>query len=255
MPFSFKNALKACLSVVSIYLFATSCNKVDKIPGGNKPAGIALTFDDYSVDNWYTYIPLLDSLDVKATFYISNFNKLTAVQKVKLHEIQNHGHEIAFHSTNHVNFAKYLRNNNCDKLIEEEVIKGLELMNNDGFFPTTFAYPYGAHTDALDKILLRKFKSVRALNGTKDLTASLASTGGNTMLFGLGIDEKSNRKLENIEELLSKASQTNKCAVLLVHNIQRTDINMQLPLWKLKRIILKAKELGLIFYTISAISG
>jgi O-phosphoseryl-tRNA(Cys) synthetase len=74
------------------------------------------------------------------------------------------------------------------------------------------------------------------------------------MLHGLGIDESSKRSLESIEGLLVKAAQANKCAVLLVHNIQRTDINMQLPLWKLKRIIEKAKELDLKFYTVSEIS-
>ncbi len=252
MDFSFKGVLQVSL-LIFIISFSSSCNKADKIPDAPKP-GLALTFDDYSVDNWHNYMKLFDSLDVKATFYISNFNKLTAAQKAKLHQLQNHGHEIAFHSTNHVNFVKYLNNNKSEKLIEEEVTKGLELMNNEGFFPGTFAYPYGAHTDALDKALLKRFKSVRALNGTHDFANSLCPLSGNTMLFSLGIDETSKRKIEQIEELLTKASQTNKCAVLLVHNIQRSDIKMQLPLWKLKRIISTAKSLGLKFYTISEIS-
>ncbi len=252
MVFSFKKVLTISL-VIFMVLHLFSCNKAETTPDIPKP-GIVLTFDDYSVNNWYKNIGLFDSLGVKATFYISNFNKLTAEQRVKLHDLQNHGHEIAYHSTNHVNFAKYLRENDSKKLIEEEITKGVQLMNNAGFFPTTFAYPYGAHTDALDKILLDKFQSVRALNGTKDLNNSLCTIGGNTMLHGLGIDESSKRSLESIEGLLVKAAQANKCAVLLVHNIQRTDINMQLPLWKLKRIIEKAKELDLKFYTVSEIS-
>src|SRR5437762_12914955 len=81
------------------------------------PPGIALTFDDNSVDNWYRYADLFDSLGVKATFYISNFNKLSQVQIAKLHDLQNRGHEIAFHSTTHPNFVKYLEKNKCDHLI------------------------------------------------------------------------------------------------------------------------------------------
>jgi hypothetical protein len=42
-------------------------------------------------------------------------------------------------------------------------------MNRDGYFPVSFAYPYGAHNLYLDNQLLSIFKSVRALNGTHDL--------------------------------------------------------------------------------------
>ena len=240
------------LIVISVSI-TSSCNK-NQISDKSLQPGIALTFDDYNVDNWYTYMDLLDSLNVKATFYISNFNKLNASQINKLHELQLHGHEIAFHSTNHPNFVKYLEKNKCDKLIEEEVVKGLHLMNTEGFYPQTFAYPFGAHTDALDKILLKYFKSVRVLNGTKDLTTSLSPLSNNRMLHGLGIDEQSKRTLSQIEGLLEQAYQKSSCAVLLVHNIERRDIPLELPLWKLKRIILKAKALNLKFYTITELS-
>lgn len=243
------------LTLIIIILFVSfSCNKNDVTPGGNTRGGIALTFDDYSIDNWYRYINVLDSLGAKATFYISNYNKLTVEQKNKLHDIQKRGHEIAFHSTNHVNFVKYADSAGCNKLIKKEIADGLRMMNNDGFYPTTFAYPYGQHNDKLDKLLLKHFKSVRALNGTQDLSRSLSSIGNNQLIFGLGIDESSKRDLGKIEGLLYLAQQRNSCATLLVHNIERNDIKMQLPLWKLKEIILTAKSLSLKFYTISEIS-
>ena len=93
------------LTLVTVLFFTfQSCNKQDVTASTNERGGLALTFDDYNIDNWYTYIDLLDSFNVKATFYVSNYNKLNVHQKAKLHEIQNRGHEIAFHSTNHVNF-------------------------------------------------------------------------------------------------------------------------------------------------------
>jgi len=193
-------------------------------------------------------------LGVKATFYISNYNKLSDAQKTKLKAIRVHGHEIAFHSTNHVDFLKCVDSTSVDRLVKEEIIHGLRLMNNNGFYPTTFAYPYGRHNDRLDKLLLKYFKSVRALNGTKDLSRSLAPLKDNKLLFGLGIDESSNRSLNKIEGLLYLAQQTNRCAVLLVHNVERHDTQMQIPLWKLTEIILRAKSLNLKFYTISEIS-
>ena len=239
-----------------LFFLNFSCKKNDVTTDAILPrGGMALTFDDYSIDNWHRYMKLFDSLNVKATFYISNYNKLNQKQKNKLHELQNHGHEIAFHSTNHVNFLKYAKENKCDKLLKEEVLDGLHLMNDDGFYPTTFAYPYGQHNEILDKLLLKYFKSVRALNGTTNLSKSLMSLDNNRIIYGLGIDESSKRDLEKIKDLLSEAQEKNSCAVLLVHNIERSDIAMQCPLWKLKELILKAKSLNLRFYTISEISN
>lgn len=237
-----------------IIFISFSCKKTDTTPTVVERGGLALTFDDHYIDNWFPYIDMLDSMGVKATFYISNYNKFTPAQKAKLHKLQEHGHEIAFHSTNHANFLKAVASDGCDKLVKEEVIKGLELMNKDGFYPTTFAFPYGKHNDVLDKLLLKYFKSVRALNGTQDLTRSLVTLQGNKMLFGLGIDETSKRSMDKIKGLLFMAQQTNRCAVLLVHNIERKDMDMQIPLWKLKEILENAKSLNLKFYTISEMS-
>jgi hypothetical protein len=95
---------------------------------------------------------------------------------------------------------------------------------------------------------------VRALNGTQDFGRSLAPLHNNKIIFGLGIDEGSKRILDKIKGLLYLGQQKDRCAVLLVHNIERPDISLQLPLWKLKEIISTAKSLNLRFYTISEIS-
>ena len=145
------------LTLLSLLFFVNqSCNKnsITSDTNGNTRGGIALTFDDNYIDNWYPNLDLFDSLGVKATFYISNYNKLTVAQKNKLREIRDHGHEIAFHSTNHVNFLKCADSSGVEKMIRVEISHGLRLMNNDGFYPTTFAYPYGKHNDMLDKLLL-----------------------------------------------------------------------------------------------------
>jgi peptidoglycan/xylan/chitin deacetylase (PgdA/CDA1 family) len=245
------------LTLLAILFFANqSCNKneITVSSNGNTRGGLALTFDDNYIDNWYPNLNLFDSLGVKATFYISNYNKLKAAQKIKLQAIKDHGHEIAFHSTNHINFLKGVDSMSIEKLIKVEVDRGLRLLNNDGLFPTTFAYPYGKHNDLLDQLLEKRFKSVRALNGTQDLSRSLVPLNNNKLLFGLGIDEPSNRTLNKIEDLLYLAQQTNRCAVLLVHNVERHDMKMQIPLWKLREILIRAKSLNLKFYTISEIS-
>jgi peptidoglycan/xylan/chitin deacetylase (PgdA/CDA1 family) len=231
------------------------CRKFEKA-GQLKQAGIAITFDDDRVDNWYYYLPLLDSANVKATFYICKYNRFTAEQKQKLAVIQSHGHEIAFHSTNHYNMLDYVYkyNHTIDELMKNEVTDGLKLMNRDGFYPKAFAYPYGAHNGIYDKMLMRYFKSVRALNGTTDFTKSLASTENNDVLYGLGIDKSSKRTDETVMQVIKSAADNNNCAVFVAHDIN-TAIKLSVTKDRLQKIFNYVNQLGLKYYTISEISN
>ena len=122
------------ITLLVITLFFTGCRKFQKTGQLHDP-GIVLTFDDDRVDNWVQYLPLLDSAGVRATFYICRYNRFTPGQKNKLVMIQNHGHEIAFHSTNHYNMMDYVykHKHTIEELMKNEVEDGLKLMNMDGF--------------------------------------------------------------------------------------------------------------------------
>ena len=231
------------------------CTKFKK-DGQLNQAGIALTFDDDRVDNWFKYLPYLDSANVKATFYVCKYNRLTSAQKNKLTIIQSHGHEIAFHSTNHYNMLDYVYKykHTTDELMLNEIECGLKMMNEDGFYPTTFAYPYGAHNGLYDKMLMRYFKSVRALNGTNDFSKSLAPTERNDLLFGLGIDKSSKRTDEDVLQLIKSASSNNNCAVFVAHDIN-TDRKLSITLNRLNKMIDQVKQLNMKFYTVSEISN
>ncbi len=237
-----------------IVLFWTGCKKFEK-PGVLKEPGVALTFDDDRIDNWYRYLPLLDSVGAKVTFYICKYNRLTASQKNKLQIIKSHGHEIAFHSTNHYNMMDYIYkyHHTMEDLLRCEIEAGLKQMNKDGYYPTSFAYPYGSHNAVLDKALMRYFKSVRALNGTYDFSKSLAPTEKNDLLFGLGIDKSSQRSDADIVNILNSAKNNNNCAVFVSHDIN-TSKKMSVTLDRLKKIFSFMRNNQLRFYTISEIS-
>jgi peptidoglycan/xylan/chitin deacetylase (PgdA/CDA1 family) len=247
--------------VIGIF-FNLSCNKTEALLIDNtsvatappQKGGVALTFDDYSIDNWHKYLGLFDSLGAKATFYISNYDLLTAKQKHKLLEIQQHGHEIAFHSTNHPNFLSYADSSGCSSLLKYEVNNGLELMNRDGFYPKTFAYPYGKHNEIIDKLLLKNFRSVRALNGTGKLINSLVPKQGNKILYSLGIDKSRGITTNKLDEWLRIAQQSDKCIVLVAHKIEVDQSQLQIPYTTLKYLLQKSNELNMHFYTISEIS-
>jgi peptidoglycan-N-acetylglucosamine deacetylase len=233
-------------------LLFTACTKIAK--EGYIRGGVALTFDDNYIDEWHRQIPLFDSFDVKATFFVSNYNKLSKEQKGKLHDLQAHGHEIAYHSLNHVNFLKYEKNNKVSELMKNEVDKGMEMMKADGFCPKTFAYPFGSHSDALDNVLLRKFKSVRALNGTRDLAKSFTATTDNTKLYAIGMDNSSGKTTEQLVGFIQTASNNNTCLVLVGHHVEKPGIKMQVPYERLKKILTTARELNMQFYTAAELS-
>jgi peptidoglycan-N-acetylglucosamine deacetylase len=245
------------IAEVSLLLLLTlinSCKKFEK-NGSMREPGIALTLDDDRIDNWFKFLPFFDSTGLKVTFYICRYNRFTPTQKNKLTILKNHGHEIAFHSTNHYNMMDYVYkyHHSMEELMRCEVEAGLRQMNADGFYPTTFAYPYGAHNAIIDKALKRYFKSVRALNGTMDFTKSLAPTEKNDLLFGLGIDRSSNRTDADIINILNSAKNNNNCAVLVAHDIN-TSNKFSVSLDRLKKIVAYAKTNGLKYYTASEIS-
>ena len=245
----------ALLVIVLGSIVAGSCKKFEK-SGQMREAGIALTFDDDRIDNWYQYLPVLDSAGVKATFYVCKYNRFTPEQKQKLMTIQQHGHEIAFHGTNHYNMMDYVYRyrHTIDEAIKCEVVDGLKLMNRDGLYPVTFAYPYGAHNGLYDKMLMRYFKSVRALNGTNDFTKSLASTEKNEVLYGLGIDKSSKRSDADVFNILQSAKNNSTCAVLVAHDINTAN-KLSVTLERLLKIISFAKRNSMRYYTAAEISN
>jgi peptidoglycan/xylan/chitin deacetylase (PgdA/CDA1 family) len=243
-----------CTLLIIIGLFS-GCKKFIK-KGYMPQPGIALTFDDDGIDNWFAYLPILDSSGVKATFYICKYHDFTREQKQKLSIIQSHGHEIAFHTANHYNMKDYVykQGHTLDELIRCEVKDELKLMNRDGFYPTNFAFPYGAHNRTLDSLLMIYFKSVRALNGTQNFAKSIVPTEKNTLLFGLGIDRSSKRKDEDIMKLLQAVRDNNGCAVFVAHGINTAN-KFSITLERLKKIIDFVKTHSLKYYTVAEISN
>jgi peptidoglycan/xylan/chitin deacetylase (PgdA/CDA1 family) len=248
-----KNIVAFCAFLIITGSFY-GCKKFVK-EGHIKDPGIVLTFDDNRVDNWFSYLPMLDSSGVKATFYICKYNRFTADQKRKLSIIQSHGHEIAFHTSNHYNMEEYVykQKHTIEELILNEVQTGLKLMNKDGFYPTTFAYPFGAHNGVIDKELMRYFKSVRALNGTQDFSKSIVPTQNNEILYGLGIDKSSNRSDADIISVLQSAKNNNTCAVFVAHEINSSS-KFSITIQRLLMIVTFVKANNLKFYTASEIS-
>lgn len=245
-----------CMALLLFMLVIGGCKKYEKA-GYLQHAGILLTFDDNNIENWYQHLAFFDSAGIRATFFISKYSRFTKEQIRKLKAIQGRDHEIAYHTINHYNMVDYVYkyHHTIDDLIEKEIVAGLTLMNRDGFYPKTFAYPFGAHCDAIDRSLKQYFKSVRALNGSTDYAKSLAPTDKNDILYGFGIDKSSNHSDGTIDKLLRSAKDNNSCAVLVGHKVNSNNTNLSVSVERLRKIAALAKELNLKFYTSLEISS
>ncbi len=246
-----KAMIVSCL--LGVMLLGSGCKKYERSGNVDQP-GIALTFDDYFVDNWYEYLPLLDSFGAKVTFYVSSYHNFTAAQKDKLREIQRHGHEIAFHTSNHYNLVDYMRYNGMDKLLQYEIYDDLNKMNKDGFYPKTFAYPYGANNEYLHYRLLKIFKSVRLLNGSPNFSKSVTATSSNTVLYALGLDNN-RHSLDMLHKMIDLAQKNKNCLVMVAHQIQNPNAKFKVSYEVLKDILKKIRDKNMRFYTVSEISN
>jgi len=242
------------LLLIAAQLLFTACNK--EIPRGKLPNGqIALTFDDASVDNWYQHLGLLDSLHIKATFYVSEYHTFNAVQKAKLKEINDRGHEIAYHTASHADLVKAVAKNGIAQTEAVEINSDLRLMQADGYTITDFAYPYGSHSSQLNACLLRKFKSVRALSNKQNYYKSLVKESGERkVLYGANVDNNSRLREDGIRSLMEKAKEHNDCLVAVAHQINVPFLALQISRQRLIAMSQYAAELNLEFVTINQIA-
>lgn len=226
-------------------------------PNNNK-AGVALTFDDTTIDSWFKLRPMFKKYNAKATFFISHFYGLEATQINQLKILEQEGSEIGAHSHDHKGVTKDF-NDDITKIPEyiEEQIKGpYDLMKNAGFNPVSFAYPYGEHHPEYDKAVRKFFPYIRLTHD--DLVTSLPnqtaiyhdSNSNYNLLAGAGIDKDFNNSIEEIIESLIKARKNGKIITLYGHDVI-DDENKQYNIVpeKLGKIMKNARNLGLKFYT------
>lgn len=147
-----KLALMFVFSIVTIIVVAQ-----DKKEWNNKKCSVVLTYDDALNVHLDNVIPLLDSLNLKGTFYLSGYfpgfkNRIHDWRKAAAN-----GHEMANHTMFHPCIGKmagrefvrpdYDLNNYTLQRIEDEIkMNNILLTTLDGKTKRTFAYPCGDMT-------------------------------------------------------------------------------------------------------------
>ncbi len=142
-----------------------------ELVGRRGRAGVAFAFDDSYVADW---MALRDGLRGRpVTFFVSNWSDLSRDDIASLHDLAADGHAIEAHGMGHRDAVLYVDRYGIADYLTREIDPLLAAMHDDGFTPTTFAYPYGSRTTELDDALLERFSLIRSLTY---LDASAIST-------------------------------------------------------------------------------
>lgn len=126
-------------------------------------AGLAFGFDDAYVEAWFALRDVFTAHRARVTFFVSNYGALDERERDMLHQLASDGHAIEAHGMGHRDAPIYVERYGLGAYLRDEIDPLLEAMRADGFAPTTFAYPYGARTSAIDAALLERFALIRSL--------------------------------------------------------------------------------------------
>jgi len=118
-------------------------------------AGILLSLDDDYIESWENNFDLFDSYNARVTFFLKGeFSPfcLEALQR---------GHDVGYHTINHLNLLKVSR-----ETFDEETTSQLEIFRSAGAPMTTFGYPFGLYEVWMNEELLKSFRILRGYGVT-----------------------------------------------------------------------------------------
>jgi hypothetical protein len=126
-------------------------------------AGLAFSFDDASIEQWFATRELFDRYRAKVTFFITRYQGFDDSQVAKLKQLAADGHDIEAHSVSHARGPDYVENYGLRAYIDDEVLPSLTRLRADGFDPQVYAYPYGSRTRETDDAILPYVRALRSV--------------------------------------------------------------------------------------------
>ncbi|HEY6143829.1 MAG TPA: polysaccharide deacetylase family protein [Flavobacterium sp.] len=251
-----KNSILKILLLCTFFIFF-SCEKEKPKPKPKvKPsmAGVVLSFDDAYVNEWFATDQVLKKYGWKGTFFVCKINNLRHAQVKKLLELQKEGHEIGGHGLQHYNAADFTKVHTTTEYIDQEINPMLDLMNFYGLKVTSFAYPYGGRTSALDFALLKKFKIIRGRAFCEEVAVKQGCYFDHSKLvFSFSVDDTHNHfNIPHLMNLLDYARKNNKILILNSHKtVKNVTTDYETKNETLEFVCKYIKSHNMKFYTIS----
>ena len=126
--------------------------------------GLALSFDDHNIVEWYSLRPMFERHSARVTFFLSRYAYLGELEYQYLRELAGDGHAVEAHSVNHLRAPLYVEERGLAAYLHDEVIPSIEVLENDGYPVHAYAYPFGARTDELDDAIREHVPILRSVS-------------------------------------------------------------------------------------------
>ena len=251
--------------LICIFLFSSSfaAGPVDSTHTTRitKP-GVLLTFDDCNMINWEKQIPLFKKYGAHVTFFIDKFDKLSPEQIKALKNLEQAGHAIGCHGLRHRRAVEYYKEFGMAKYIEDEIIPAIDIMKDNGFFPTCFAYPMSNNDDSTDTTLLKYFRHLRSGSNLKNqglvhnnkIFIKIQDIAKAGCLYGSSCQPHTldDEILVQSYEGMDRAFKNNEIVVLYAHDIRNPETKgpkNYIAIEPLEKLLAYAQKTGLHFYT------
>ncbi|MCW3091717.1 MAG: polysaccharide deacetylase [Ferruginibacter sp.] len=202
----------------------------------DKKCAVVLTYDDAINEQLDNAVPVLDSLGLKATFYITGFSSSMQTRLNEWRKLAEKGHELGNHTLNHpclggkgrewVSKDYDLNNYTLKRMVDETRMTNLFLRALDGKTDRTFAYTCGD----------MKIGDSSFMNGMKNDFVS-ARAVRNEMhkinevnLYNVDCYLVNSHTAQQMIEWVKKAVETNSLLVILFHGVGGgNSLNVSVP--------------------------
>ena len=220
------NIFKGTLLIFFLVIFSFMIRAQDKTSWNNKECAVCLTYDDGLKTQLDNVIPLLDSLGLKATFYVPGFFPGLKENLEEWKSVAESGNELGNHTLFHPCQGKAmgrdwvkpdydLSNYSVQRMVDEIEMENVLLQAIDGRTKRTFAYPCG-DTEAGNKSYVSKiekdFVGARGVQGKMQKIKEIN-------LFDIGSYMINGESGDSLISMVKKAKDNNDLLVFLFHGV------------------------------------
>lgn len=217
---------KLFVAVSCILSFTNAVDAQTSTAWKGKKCAVVLTYDDAIDQHLDNAVPVLDSLKLKATFYVTAFSQSMQTRLKDWKKLSLKGHELGNHTLFHpcignmpgrewVSKTNDLNNYSVQRMENEMRMTNLFLQSLDGKTKRTFAFTCGD----------MKVADSAFINGMKnDFIAARAVRNemhkiNEVDLYNVDCYMVNNNSFEEMKAWIDKAIQTNSLLVILFHGV------------------------------------
>ena len=243
--------MKKTLFIIAIISFQSSFSQTNQ-PWKGKKCAVVLTYDDAIDQHLDNAVPVLDSLKLKATFYVTAFSTSMQKRLSEWKKLAVKGHELGNHTLYHpcmggkgrewVSKEYDLANYTVKRMVDETRMTNLFLQALDGKTKRTFAFTCGdmkiGDSSFIDA-MKNDFVAARAVRNEMHKLNEID-------LYNVDCYMVNNHSFEQMREWVDKAVQTNSLLVILFHGVgggNGLDVSLQAHREFLKYLKKKEKDI------------